>query len=413
MKHILFPLISILSISLSAQFEIYTIDLTTNDLVYDSNTKKIYVSIPSSNGNNGNSIGVINPFTRELENTVFIGSEPTVLAISDNGQYIYSGFDQTSTVRRFDVATQTAGLEFSLGGDDFLGPYYVEDLEVMPGSPTTIAISRKHKDISPIHAGIAIYDNDVLRPTVTPSHTGGNQIEFKNSSTMFGYNNESTGFYLYRYAINAGGITEVFNAGGFPGGFNFFLEFSYHNNRLYFTNGRVVNVENTPFVAGQFANAVGPVVYDSHKDYVIYATHNSSGEIRFKRFDPTTYLIQDDIVINEAFGNAKKIITCGYGCYAFNSIDNKVVIINDGTMGINDLENKTLKIYPNPTSEYLHIQGIGNNFEQVEIYTLTGQLVRKIENLTSKINVQTLAKGTYILKMVNAGKVHQVKFIKQ
>ena len=57
-----------------SQFEINTVDVTTNDLIYDSKTDRIYVSIPSSNGSNGNSIGVINPTNYTLENTIFIGS---------------------------------------------------------------------------------------------------------------------------------------------------------------------------------------------------------------------------------------------------------------------------------------------------------------------------------------------------
>ena len=86
---ILILLIPIFSL---AQFNVNIVNVITNDLVYDSNTDRIYVSIPSLNGSNGNSIGIINPDTNILENTVFIGSEPTVLAISNDGQYIYSGF---------------------------------------------------------------------------------------------------------------------------------------------------------------------------------------------------------------------------------------------------------------------------------------------------------------------------------
>lgn len=412
MKNLLFSFLGILTLPAFAQFEVYTVDVTTNDLVYDSNTKRIYVSIPSSNGSNGNSIGVINPYSRELESTIFMGSEPSVLAISDNGQYIYSGFEQTSTVRRFEVGTQTAGLEFSLGADDFLGPYYVNDIEVMPGSPSTIAISRKYVDVSPTHAGIAIYDNDIMRPTVTPGHTGGNQIEFKNNATLFGYNNESTGFYLFRYAVNAGGITEVSESGGFPGGYDFYLDFAYHNDRLYYTNGSVVNVSSAPFVAGQFANTFGAVTYDAHKDLVAFASYNSSGNIRFKRFNPTTFLVQDDIVITEAFGESKSIITCGYGCYAFNTTDNKVVIINDGTMGMEEISSSKLSVFPNPVNDFLNIEGVNSNLDNVQIFGLSGNLVQNLKNSSRKINVQFLPKGIYILKISDNGKTIQTKFIK-
>ena len=110
MRRILSLLILGTSSMAFAQLQVNTLNLTTNDLVYDSVTNKIYASIPSANGSNGNSIGVINANTYLLENTIFIGSEPTILAISDNGQYIYSGFSGSSTVRRFDVASQTAGI---------------------------------------------------------------------------------------------------------------------------------------------------------------------------------------------------------------------------------------------------------------------------------------------------------------
>lgn len=149
MKRILSLLILGTSSLTFAQLQVNTLNLTTNDLVYDLVTNKIYASIPSANGSNGNSIGVINPNTYLLENTIFIGSEPTVLTISDNGQYIYSGFSGSSTVRRFDVTTQTAGLQFSLGSDSSTGSYYVEDIEVMPNQPSTIAISRKNNGFSP------------------------------------------------------------------------------------------------------------------------------------------------------------------------------------------------------------------------------------------------------------------------
>ena len=176
MKKILSFLIIGASTLTYAQLQVNTLNLTTNDLVYDSVTNKIYASIPSANGANGNSIGIINPITRVLENTVFIGSEPTILAISDNGQYIYSGFSGTSTVRRFDVSSQTAGIQFSLGSDSSTGSYYAEDIEVMPGQATTIAISRKNNGFSPRHEGVVIYDNNVMRPTTTPDHTGSNRI---------------------------------------------------------------------------------------------------------------------------------------------------------------------------------------------------------------------------------------------
>jgi hypothetical protein len=116
---------------------------------------------------NGNSLVQIEPVAGTVGTPVFIGSEPGKLAISSNSQYIYASLDGAAAVRRFDIASQTAGLQFSLGSDSFFGPLYVDDMEVMPGQPATVAVSRRYLSTSPRHAGVGIYDDGVVRSTTT------------------------------------------------------------------------------------------------------------------------------------------------------------------------------------------------------------------------------------------------------
>src|SRR5205807_2476078 len=88
--------------------------LAANDLVYDPGTRQIYASVPSSAGSTGNSITAIDPVSGALGSPVFVGSEPDKLALSDDNQYLYVGLDGAAAVRRFDLASQTAGPQFSL-----------------------------------------------------------------------------------------------------------------------------------------------------------------------------------------------------------------------------------------------------------------------------------------------------------
>ena len=395
-----------------AQLQVNTLNLTANDLVYDSVTNKIYASIPSANGANGNSIGVINPNTYLLENTIFIGSEPTVLAISDNGQYIYAGFTGTSTIRRFDVSTQTAGLQFSLGSDPFFGAFYAQDIEVMPGNPTTIAVSRRRPNVSPTHGGVAIYDNNVMRPTTTPDHTGSNKFEFTGTNSLIGYNTESTEYGLRRLSINAGGVTNVSVSSGVLSGFN--LDFIYKNNSIYATNGTIVDISAAPFVSGQFTNVYGPVVYDNYYNRVCFASYDSSGNIIFKRFNPNTYLLFDSLPITQAFGTVKSLITCGNGCYAFNTTDNKVIIIKDSTLGLSETEDKsTLSIYPNPTTDYLNIKS-DLKIKEIQISDINGRIINNLDFQDHKINLTSLQIGIYFAKITDEnGKITTKKIIKK
>lgn len=395
-----------------AQLQVNTLNLTANDLVYDTVTNKIYASIPSANGANGNSIGVINPNTYLLENTIFIGSEPTVLAISDNGQYIYAGFTGTSTIRRFDVSTQTAGLQFSLGSDPFFGAFYAQDIEVMPGNPTTIAVSRRRPNVSPTHGGVAIYDNNVMRPTTTPDHTGSNKFEFTGTNSLIGYNTESTEYGLRRLSVNAGGVTNVSVSSGVLSGFN--LDFIYKNNSIYATNGTIVDISAAPFVSGQFTNVYGPVVYDNYYNRVCFASYDSSGNIIFKRFNPNTYLLFDSLPITQAFGTVKSLITCGNGCYAFNTTDNKVIIIKDSTLGLSETGDKsTLSIYPNPTTDYLNIKS-DLKIKEIQISDINGRIINNLDFQDHKINLTSLQIGIYFAKITDEnGKITTKKIIKK
>lgn len=382
-----------------SQFVTNIVNVTTNDLVYDSNTDRIYVSIPSSNGSNGNSIGVINPNDYTLENTVFIGSEPTVLAISDNGQFIYSAFSGSSTVRRFDVATQTSGLQFSLGSDSSTGSYYAEDIEVMPGQPNTIAVSRRNVGFSPKHEGVAIYDDGVMRPTTTPDHTGSNRIEFNAETSLLGYNNETTEYGIRRMSTNSSGVTVVGVTQNVLSGFN--EDFSYHDNRMYATDGTIVDTTNSLFVAGTFSNVNGPSAYDTSTNLVCYASYDVSGNITFQRFNPNTFLLEDSLPISVAFGEVNSIVTCGTGCYAFNSADNKVVIIKESSLGLAEfnLEHQ-LNVYPNPTTDYISITN-GDTIKTVVAYDLRGKLVAQFNNQSENLYFGNIASGSYILKIID------------
>lgn len=412
MKRILFLLILGTSSLTFAQLQVNTLNLTTNDLVYDSVTNKIYASIPSANGSNGNSIGVINPNTHLLENTIFIGSEPTVLAISDNGQYIYSGFSGSSTVRRFDVTTQTAGLQFSLGSDSSTGSYYVEDIEVMPNQPTTIAISRKNNGFSPRHEGVVIYDNNVMRLTTTPDHTGSNRIEFTSQNSLIGYNNESTEFGIRRLSVNSSGVSNVSVSQNVLS--NFYLDFIYKDNYMYSFDGKVVDITTAPFVIGQFSNATGPVVYDTYYNRVCFASYDFSGNITFKRFNPNNFLLYDSLPISQAFGSVKNIITCGNGCYAFNTTDNKVIIIKDSTLGLLDSEEKNnISIYPNPTTDYLYINS-DLDIKEIQISDLNGRIINDLKFQDNKMNLASLQTGIYFAKITDInGKILTKKIIKK
>src|SRR5262249_35667412 len=142
-------------------FRISQIPLPANDLVYHAPSNTIFASVPSAAGERGNTITGINPVTGEIVSSVFIGSEPNRLPLSDDRRSIYVALDGASAVRRYEIATQTAGSQFSVGqspGND--GPLYADILAAAPFQPETVVVSRKTPSGN---RSVAVFDGSMAR----------------------------------------------------------------------------------------------------------------------------------------------------------------------------------------------------------------------------------------------------------
>jgi sugar lactone lactonase YvrE len=140
------------------------IPLATNDLVFSAQSQHLYASVPSSAGAKGNSVTRINPETGEVDSSIFVGSEPGKLALADDGQTMYVGLNGASAVRRLDVSAQTAGIQFNLGSSSHDGPYRVDDLAVMPGSPGSVAVGKSSAAASRFMMTVWLAQRRVLAP---------------------------------------------------------------------------------------------------------------------------------------------------------------------------------------------------------------------------------------------------------
>jgi hypothetical protein len=213
---------------------------------------------------------------------------------------LYVALDGAAAIRRLILDSMTADIQFSLGSDWFLGPYYAEDIEALPGSPDSVAVSRKYLGVSPRHAGVGIYDNGVVRPTATPGHTGSNAIEFSATATrLYGYNNETTDYGFRRMTVNGAGVSTDDSVGSLISGFGVDIEFE--NSWIYSTSGRVVDPEarvllGTYLLSSLYGGAA--VRPDSGNDLIFfleYDFYTSSWEI--ETFDLTTFVLLDSVAI--------------------------------------------------------------------------------------------------------------------
>src|SRR5262245_61693457 len=233
-------------------WEARVLELSANDIAYDPVSKRIYASLPSLVGPEGNSIVAIDPRTGRLGKPVWVGSEPHLLAISDDGSTLWVVLDGSLSIRRVALPSLAPGIQFTVLGE-FSSILLVEDLEVQPGDADVIAVSRYLQEgITPRHAGVAVYDAGVLRRLTTPGFLGANRIEFTDDpSLLIGIGNESYPPDFYRIRVDADGAKMLDQTADLAGGFG--VELQFFGGRGYQTQGTVVDPHtNPPSLVGNF-----------------------------------------------------------------------------------------------------------------------------------------------------------------
>ena len=249
-------------------FTVSKVDIQANDMVWDPISQQIYLSVPSSNGANGDTITALDPSTGQLGISQNAGSEPDRLALASDGSYLYAGIDGSASVQRFTLPNLGMDINIPLGSDIVnigtggtvnYGPYYAMDVEAAPGSPHTVAIVRGVWGMSPRElGGITIYDDAVARPTSVPGFgSQGNSstidsIQWDSSATqIYGEDNETTSFDFYVLSVNSSGVQVTKDYPGVLGGSYANLHYDATTGYVYGDYGEVVN-PSTGTVVGSF-----------------------------------------------------------------------------------------------------------------------------------------------------------------
>jgi hypothetical protein len=87
--------------------------------------------------------------------------------------------------------------------------------------------------------------------------------------------------------------------------------------------------------------------------------------------------------------------------YRFVSVSSDCSQVNFGrTLSTEETELTNVAIYPNPTSDFLEIQGI-TTIKGLEVYSIQGKRISISLESTTRINVSSLQSGIYFLKVTD------------
>jgi hypothetical protein len=289
-----------------------------NDLVWNNTAGKIYVSMPGIQGDLGNGIAIVDPVRGNVTTTNFLGSDPSQLSLSSDGQSLYVGFNGNNTVQQFTLPGFTQSQSWNLGADTFSGPFYALDLQADPWSPGTTAITKAAFNISPQSKGIFIYDNSIARPNstttfggvfYTPQWAGGGSVIY--ALDQYGYN-------FLNLAVDSSGLSLSHSYGPTTGGN---LHYDEGTNLVYTDGGEVINPSSGAIV-GNFG-ASGIAVPDSalNRVFILGQLPSQSGtpDYTIQSFDQTGFTAVGSITIPNVVGRPTALILWGTNGLAFTT----------------------------------------------------------------------------------------------
>lgn len=229
--------------------------IQSKDIVYSEATERIYVSVIAAETSHGNGLARIDPMTGTIEASVFVGSDPVRIGIADDGRSVYVGLDGANAVRLVDVPSFTPGRQWALPAGESAG-----DIEVAPGQPDVVVVSRHRYGFSPSLEGVTVYDGGTPRQVSAPGHTGGSRLAFLESpDTIFGYNNLSTGYNFFTIGIDGDGARHLDDTRGLIEGF--YTDIEGAAGRIYGTDGSIIDAgakRKVGTIDGSIALAVDP-----------------------------------------------------------------------------------------------------------------------------------------------------------
>lgn len=89
------------------------------------------------------------------------------------------------------------------------------------------------------------------------------------------------------------------------------------------------------------------------------------------------------------------------------------VTVTESTLSATDVAHLGLEIFPNPVGEQLFIKGAVGLIDQIEIYSIHGQLLREVQSNFKRIDVATLQPAIYYIKVFSEKGVGTYKMLKQ
>jgi hypothetical protein len=325
-----------ITLSERATYTVTSTKIMSNDIIFDPTSRRIYASVSNESAIYPDTIVSIDPSSMDILNSIDVSSTPKKLEVSQNGQYLYAGLDNEQIIQRIALQSETLDLSIKLtsANEREQNGLYAEDIVSIPGLANTIAVAISKPGDN--YSGVAIYDNDVRRPLMSPRGLDASDIEPSASSTiLYGYSLYSSKSALTIMRVATEGI-EIESINEcllclIEGNISFADSGHIHgspNNFIYSNGGGIINPE-IPEVIGTF-NTQGSIYPDIEKERAYFLTYDNSTipNIVLEVFDLKTFAPITSFSIPGAISFQGDIIKVGATTLAFRT-SGEIFFINE------------------------------------------------------------------------------------
>jgi len=240
-------------------FTYVSVNVWANATTWDAINGVLQVVTNNSSPAHAGEVLSINPSTGAILASHTVPGQGLAVAVSADGQYVYVGLDVGGGVQRFNARTLALDIAIPVGDSTT----YIQDIQVSPANPHTIAVSAWYLVPLMQRPGVAVFDDAIMRPTIfngtyaypDPNHGFllvdiGNTNWSTDGSMLYVFNQSQEG--LYALSLTPSGLT-LSNwlfwvpSGGIGG--------RLRGNLAYMDGGQVVDLTGSVQLLGRFPHS--------------------------------------------------------------------------------------------------------------------------------------------------------------
>jgi hypothetical protein len=313
-------------------FTVSKVAVQANDMVWSPSDSRLYLAVSSRDTSKPNTITSLDPQSSQLGSSISTGTNPSKLAISSEGAYLYASLNDSSSIQRYALPALQADINIPLGIGSYTN-YFAGDLQVQPTDSHALAVARIASDTNyPDRGDVVIYDDTIPRTQIVPDTAITIDELVWNTSGKNLYSTTSAATpSLYLMSVDSTGVqikTESDVANFLTGGLHLDSTTEY----LYSDNGSILDSQSGAVVASFPINALQsgfnptPLMIADGKLNIAYFLGRTidgyeSGNYVIEAFDLTHFNLLGTISVPNVSGTPHKFLRWGSYGLAFLTTD--------------------------------------------------------------------------------------------